>query len=108
MNNKILACIDHSPYSTSVCDYAAWAAIRLGAPLEFIHVLNRHPEKAQRIDFSGSIGLGAQESLLEDLSNLDEQRSKVAQEAGRQLIEAAKKRVITSGVTDAELSLIHI
>ena len=102
MNNKILACIDHSPYSTSVCDYAAWAAIRLGAPLEFIHVLNRHPEKAQRIDFSGSIGLGAQESLLEDLSNLDEQRSKVAQEAGRQLIEAAKKRVITSGVTDAE------
>lgn len=102
MNNKILACIDHSPYSTSVCDYAAWAAIRLGSPLEFIHVLNRHPEKAQRIDFSGSIGLGAQESLLEDLSNLDEQRSKVAQEAGRQLIEAAKKRVIASGVTDAE------
>jgi len=46
MNNKILACIDHSPYSTSVCDYAAWAAIRLGAPLEFIHVLNRHPEKS--------------------------------------------------------------
>ncbi len=102
MNNKILACIDHSSYFTSVCDYAAWAAVRLGAPLEFIHVLDRHPEKAQRIDFSGSIGLGAQENLLTDLSNLDEQRSKVAQEAGRQLIQAAKQCASVGGVSDAE------
>jgi nucleotide-binding universal stress UspA family protein len=102
MNNKVLACIDHSSYTPSICDYAAWAARRLSAPLEFIHVLDRHPEKAQKLDFSGSIGLGAQESLLQDLSELDEQRSRIAQETGRQLLEAAKLRAISDGIPEPE------
>ncbi|OGB26661.1 MAG: universal stress protein UspA [Burkholderiales bacterium RIFCSPLOWO2_02_FULL_57_36] len=102
MNNKVLACIDHSSYTPSICDYAAWAATRLAAPLEFIHVLDRHPEKAPVRDFSGSIGLGTQEHLLEDLALLDEKRSRLAQEAGRQLIEAAKLRAASAGVAHAE------
>lgn len=102
MNNKVLACIDHSSYTTSVCDYAAWAAVRMAAPLEFIHVLDRHPEKAPTRDYSGSIGLGAQENLLAELALLDEKRSKLAQETGRQLIEAAKLRVAAAGVMQAE------
>lgn len=102
MSNKVLACIDHSSYTTSVCDYAAWAASRLFAGLECIHVLDRHPEKAAKRDYSGSIGLGAQENLLEDLSRLDEQRSRLAQETGRQLIEAAKLRVMSRGVPQPE------
>lgn len=107
MNNKVLACIDHSSYTTAICDYAAWAALRLGAPLEFIHVLDRHPEKAAKLDFSGSIGLGTQESLLEELSALDEQRSRLAQEGGRQLLEAAKKRAIADGVPSPESRQRH-
>jgi nucleotide-binding universal stress UspA family protein len=102
MNNKVLACIDHSSFTPSVCDYAAWAAVRLAAPLEFIHVLDRHPEKAQTRDYSGSIGLGTREHLLEDLALLDEKRSKLAQETGRQLVQAAKERVEAAGVTHPE------
>jgi nucleotide-binding universal stress UspA family protein len=98
MNDKVLACIDHSGYASGVCDYAAWAATRLAAPLEFIHVLDRHPETAPFIDFSGSIGLGAQENLLAELSQLDEKRSTLAQEAGRQLIEGARQRAMAAGV----------
>jgi nucleotide-binding universal stress UspA family protein len=107
MNNKVLACIDHSSYTTAICDYAAWAALRLEAPLEFIHVLDRHPEKAAKLDFSGSIGLGTQESLLEELSSLDEQRSRLAQEGGRQLLEAAKKRAVADGVPSPESRQRH-
>lgn len=83
MHHKVLACVDHSSYSSGVCDYAAWAAMRLNAPLEFIHVLARHPETAQKRDLSGSIGLGAQEALLADLAAFDEKRSKIAMKSGR-------------------------
>jgi nucleotide-binding universal stress UspA family protein len=99
MNNKILACIDHSSYSTGVCDYAAWAALQLVAPLELAHVLDRASQQSQRSDLSGSIGLGAQEDLLEQLSSLDEQRNKLAQEGGRRLLDGAKQRALTAGTS---------
>lgn len=99
MDKKVLACVDHSAYATVVCDYAAWAALRMNAPLEFVHVLDRHPEKAPKMDLSGAIGLGAQETLLEELAAIDEQRSRVSQESGRLLLEGAKQRAKDQGVS---------
>jgi nucleotide-binding universal stress UspA family protein len=107
MNNKVLACLDHSSYALTVCDYAAWAAFQLAAPLEFIHVLDRHPEVAPKIDLSGSIGLGSQEHLLEDLSALDERRSKIALERGRLLLEGAKQRAVADGIAAPEARQRH-
>lgn len=101
-HHKVLACIDHSGYATIVCDHAAWAAKRLAAPLELVHVLDRHPETAQQLDFSGSIGLGAKESLLQQLALVDEQRSQLAQEAGRHLMAAARQHVLAADVTEIE------
>nr|MDQ3335507.1 universal stress protein [Myxococcota bacterium] len=89
---KIIACVDRQVDLPTVCDHAVWAARRLGGPLEFLHVLDRHPERAPRVDMTGSIGLGTQESLLDELSDLDMQRSKLAQEHGRLLLESAKAR----------------
>jgi nucleotide-binding universal stress UspA family protein len=102
MEGKVLACIDHSAYATAVCDYAAWASVCLQAPLEFVHVLDRHPEKAPKMDLSGSIGLGAQEALLEDLAAIDEKRSRLSQESGRLLLEDAKQRAQANGVAAPE------
>ena len=31
-DNKVLACVDQSPYADHVTDYAAWAARRIGGP----------------------------------------------------------------------------
>jgi len=107
MHNKVLACIDHSTYSPAVCDCAAWAALRLDAPLEFVHVLDRHPEVAQKHDLSGSIGLDARETLLEELAALDEKRSKIAYESGRLLLEGAKQRAIADGVAAPETRQRH-
>lgn len=92
---NVTACIDGASYTESVCDYASWAANRLDAPLEFLHVLIRHDDA--RVDVSGSIGLGAQESLLQELSDLDERRSVVAREHGRQLLDGARQRAIANG-----------
>lgn len=101
MNNRVLACIDGSTYSPAVCDAAAWAALRLEAPLTFLHVLHKEPSAAPT-DLSGSIGLGARESLLEELAALDEKRGKLAREQGEQLLAAARFRARTAGVAEPE------
>jgi nucleotide-binding universal stress UspA family protein len=101
MRNRILACIDGSSYSPAVCDAAAWAALRLDAPLTFLHVLHKE-QGAPPADLSGSIGLGARESLLEELAALDEKRGKLAREQGQQLLDAAQLRARTAGVAEPE------
>lgn len=90
IGGKVLAAIDPSVYSESVAHYAAWAAHRLAAPLEYLHVLDRHPEHADSKDLSGSLALGAQEDLLNELALLDESKSKLAQERGRLLLKHAQ------------------
>lgn len=107
MSNKVLASVDHSTYAPAICNLAAWAALRLDAPLEFVHVLDRHPETASTRDLSGSIGLGAQETLLKDLASLDEQRSRLAQESGRLLLEGVKHRAHEAGVPAPQGRLRH-
>ena len=96
--NKVIACVNESSSVLNVCDYAAWAAQRLAAPLEFLHVLDRHPEKAPITDFSGTIGLGSQETLLDELSALDEQRSTLAQRHGCELLDGVVRRARDTGL----------
>ncbi|MCW4149612.1 universal stress protein [Halomonas sp. 18H] len=91
MTEQVMAAIDGSSVSESVCDYATWASRALAAPLTFLHVVDNHPQTAEA-DLSGNIGLGAREHLLEELSHLDEERAKLAQEQGRVMLKAAVER----------------
>tara|TARA_A100000171_G_C2122224_1_gene141434 strand:+ start:73 stop:933 length:861 start_codon:yes stop_codon:yes gene_type:complete len=95
---KILACVDQSRFASHVTDYAAWAARRLNAPLELLHVINRHPETATHIDHSGAIGFDAQENLLTELTDEDSARSKSAREQGRLFLNKLRERTSTAGV----------
>lgn len=97
-DNKVLACVDQSPYADYVADYAAWAARRMDAPLEFLHIIDRHPEIATGSDYSGSIGIDAQESLLTNLSDQDESRSKAVREQGRIFLNRLRERAMAAGV----------
>ena len=36
--DKVLACVDRSRFASTIAAHAAWAALRLSAPLEFLHV----------------------------------------------------------------------
>jgi nucleotide-binding universal stress UspA family protein len=99
MTDQVMAAIDGSKFSEGVCDYAAWASLALSAPLTFLHVVDNHPQTAEP-DLSGNIGLGSREHLLEELSQLDEQRAKIAQEQGRVMLQAARERAIEDGVAE--------
>ena len=105
--NKVIACVDGAAYTAGVCDFAVWSARRLDVPLEFLHVLDRHPERAPVTDYSGSIGFGAQEALLEELAELDEKRSTLAQRHGRELLGEATRRAKDAGLTLLESRQRH-
>lgn len=90
---KVVACIDRSPYAQAVCDFAAWSADRMAAPLSFLHVLDATSGNVPGDrNLSGAIGLGAREDLLERLSTLDEERARLAMEQGRQILAGAMER----------------
>ena len=105
--DKILAGVDQSHFADYVADYAVWAACRMQSPLEFIHVIDRHPEIGSGKDHSGAIGIGAQESLLTELANEDESRSRAAREKGRVFLNRLRQRAIAAGVGSADVRQRH-
>jgi len=96
MTNKILALVDGSAYSHSVCHYTAWIAGRLSASVELMHVLGRRAGVAGG-DLSGALSLGARSALLEELAALDAQNARLAQARGRAILEDARVIVEADG-----------
>ncbi|MFT6915297.1 MAG: nucleotide-binding universal stress UspA family protein [Motiliproteus sp.] len=103
---NVVACIDGSDASATVSDYAAWASLRLEAPLEFLHVLERADYPVER-DLSGSIGLGSREELLGELANSDEKRAREAMAQGRQMLDDARQKAIADGVAEPKCTQRH-
>ncbi len=99
MTNKIIALVDGSIYSESVCHHAAWIAQRTQSPVELIHVLDRR-EAPEKTDLSGAIRLGARSRLMEELTELDAQRAKLVSQRGRAILEDARAIVDRDGVTE--------
>lgn len=104
---RILACIDPSTYATSVVDHAAWAADRLGAGIEVLHVIQRKDAVAARHDLSGAVGLGAKSTLLDELTRIDEAEGRLAQEQGRALLASARTHLESLGRSDVTLTHRH-
>lgn len=103
---KIVALVDGSAYSASVCDHAAWVSDRTGAPVELIHVLGRR-EPPEKQDLSGAIALGARTALLEELAELDAQRAKLISHKGRAILEDARAILEKAGVAEITTRLRH-
>jgi len=102
----IIALVDGSLYSHSVCELAGWAAVRAGAAVEVLHVLGRR-DAAEGGDLSGSIRLGARSALLEELAELDAQRAKLVAKRGRAILDDAKTVLAGSGVVEVSARLRH-
>lgn len=95
----ITACIDGSELSGNICDAAVWAAQQLKAPIRLLHALEKEGRPA-REDYSGTIGLGSREHLLDTLTRQDEERGRSALANGKALLANASLRVKSQGVSD--------
>lgn len=87
---KVLACVDQSDYAKHVADYATWVADHMSAPVELLHVIDRHQEVASGVDLSGSLEMDAQEHLLERFSTEEGEKNRAAREEGRLFLNTLK------------------
>ncbi|MFT5181780.1 MAG: nucleotide-binding universal stress UspA family protein [Alphaproteobacteria bacterium] len=102
---KIIALVDASIYSRSVCDHAAWIAQKTGSAIEVLHVLGRRQTVSGSANLGGNIALGARTTLLEELSDLDIRTAKFAQKRGRAILDDAKLNIEVAGVADVATRL---
>jgi nucleotide-binding universal stress UspA family protein len=100
---KVLACVDHSRYADYVTDYAAWAAQRIDTRLDLLHVIDRDEQLPSGEDHSGTIGLNAQENLLNKLTSEDEVRLRQEREHGRELLTKLRERARASGAPEVDV-----
>ena len=106
-DKKVLACVDQSHFADTVADYAAWAARRMDAPLEFLHVIDRHLEQGSGEDHSGAIGINAQAQLLTSLSDKDAALARAKREQGRLFLNRLRERAIAAGVPAPDMRQRH-
>ncbi|TXR53302.1 universal stress protein [Reinekea thalattae] len=104
--SSTIACIDGSKFNAAVCDYAVWLSKALNSPFKALHAIE-HAATASAADLTGALGLGAQETLLAELSEIEQQRNKLEIEKGRQMLAAAKQRAIDLGVSSPEVLQRH-
>lgn len=103
---QIIASIDGSVGSLAVCEAAAWAAGRLDRSVLLLHTLERRQQHGAD-NWSGSIGLGAQSDLLEEMARLDQERGRLALQYGKTLLAEAKDRLAAAGIPNAATLLRH-
>jgi nucleotide-binding universal stress UspA family protein len=103
----ILACTDGSTFAPSVYQHAAWAARRLNAGVEVLHVIDHHREHSPITDLSGAIGFDASVQLTEELTRVEEAQGREARLKGKALLEDARQQLAASGVKDITLTQRH-
>jgi len=104
---NVMAFVDGSIYSASVCDHAAWLAARHGASVHVFHMLAKRDGASMPADLSGNLKLGARSDLLEKLSKADEDWAHLAQARGRVILEDAQARITQSTDLSVETRLRH-
>ncbi|EKE74642.1 MULTISPECIES: universal stress protein [Roseobacteraceae] len=100
----LIALVDGSAYSESVCRHAAWIADKTKWKVKLYHVMNRRDD-VEKQDLSGAIRLGARSELLAQLSELDAARAKLSHAHGRAILEDAKALIAGDGVIEVETRL---
>ncbi len=104
MTKKILLCIDSSSYADNICAHGAWAAKRLKADIELLHVVRAHADlQAPGHDHTGAIGLGAKSKIREELTKIDEERGQIEQKKGRLILAHGEEILRDAGIDKIKL-----
>ncbi len=105
---KVLACVDQSDHAQAVADGAAWVCSRLKAPLEFLHVIERHPQLGPEQDHSGILGVNTQEQLMARMAEEEGERSKLEREHGREFLARLREYTSTThGIENVDVRQRH-
>jgi nucleotide-binding universal stress UspA family protein len=92
--------------TNAVTQAAVWASKKLNKTILFLHTLEKEQQHGAD-DYTGAIGLGARSQLLAEMTKLDEQRSKVALQLGKGLLDQAAEKAKELGVAELESMQRH-
>jgi nucleotide-binding universal stress UspA family protein len=102
----ILACVDGSRYTASVCEYAARAALRMGTGVVLLHAIARPADREALLDLSGVMTVDMTEEALEEFTRVHEASNRLARTLGRRILDDAAARVRAAGVDDIQERLV--
>lgn len=103
----VLALVDGSAYSESVCDHAAWIAGGLRLPVTLLQVLDRRQVWGLPFGLGGAAQAGGTDKPLRDLIAPDPGRLRVVRERARAGLDALRARILQAGVPEVSTSLQH-
>ncbi|MDP3959374.1 MAG: universal stress protein [Pseudorhodobacter sp.] len=104
MTQKIIALVDSSIYSASVCEHAAWIASRSAAAVALVHVMG-HQNGSVDPDQPGAVRLGARSALQQELAALDAQRAELVAQRGAAVLADARSLLERAGVAGVTTTL---
>ena len=78
-----------------------------GASIHVLHMLNPHHEEPAKLNYSGSMGVGARTALLNELVELEAAKAKIAQKRGQAILEDANTHLKDAGVVDVVADQWH-
>lgn len=90
---KIYACLDAASHSASVCDYAAWAAGRLGAPLHLLRLMEERLVQPVIETGVSTLAFEGQDGFAQRQQDHWRQDRDLALDYGTHLLAAARSRV---------------
>jgi nucleotide-binding universal stress UspA family protein len=99
---RLLACLDVSHYSQTVCEHAAWAASRLDASVELLHVIQRNDAADVRQELGETMDLASKPGLLDEILSLKVAEGHLAERQGKLLLQAAVDQLRALGITQVE------
>lgn len=102
MTSRILALVDGSAYSESVCHFTAWIAGKLGTGVDLLHVI-RDGHSAE----GAPLRLGSRKGLAEELAAVDAQRVKLALAQGHAILDDAQAIIEAAGVGPVRQRLVQ-
>ncbi len=91
----VMACVDGSPTSEAVVDYAAWIAKTVQSPLELVHTIE-HGLLLDHSDHSGNLTPNMRDDLMKTLSDEEQAESKKLIAEGKVMLEKATARIDAS------------
>jgi nucleotide-binding universal stress UspA family protein len=101
---RILLCTDGSSFAESSYQYGAWFATRLGATVDVLYVTDaRSQAAAEARNFTGSLGFGASETLLDRLVTLEHEKAKLDRQRAQLILQTAQQILDGAGVESIQL-----
>ena len=102
---RMLAFVDGSIYSESVCDHTIWIAQKNRSKVSIFNVIDVTETSHNAANFSGNLIAEARSTLLSELAELDNKRAKLAQKKGRLILENSQARLIAGGLKNIDTHL---